>query len=92
LPRWLLEFEQRLEAAKKHDIDKLIAKRLHAVGVRSSPVQPARATEDRSVENFNPVGFPISPPTKETFWKVLEHRGVRFTECHNSTQFPIHDP
>jgi hypothetical protein len=86
------EVEERLAAAKKHDMDKLVAKRLAALGIRTAPVQkPARAKLDRSVASFNASSYPVTPPTKETFWKVLEHRGVRFTEVSNPTQCPIHD-
>jgi len=40
------------------------------VGIRTAPVQkPARAKLNRSVEGFNASGYPVTPPTKETFWK-----------------------
>ena len=69
-----------------------MAKRLAALGIRTAPVQkPARAKVDRTVEGFDAGTWSVTPPTKETFWKVLEQRGVRFTEVSNPTQCPIHD-
>ena len=86
------EVEERLAAAKKHDMDKLVAKRLAAVGIRTAAVQqPARAKADRTVDGFDASGWAATPPAKETCWKVLEYRGVRFTEVSNPTQCPIHD-
>jgi hypothetical protein len=86
------EAEERLAAAKQHDLDKLVAKRLAVLGIRAASVRkPARATLDRSVGGFDPSSWPVTPPTKETFWKVLELGGVRFTEVSNPTQCPIHD-
>ncbi len=39
--------ERRVAAAKKHDMDKLVAKRLAALGIRTAPVQTrARAKLD----------------------------------------------
>jgi len=53
--------------------------------------QPACAKADRSVESFDAERWAVTPPAKETFWKVLQHCGVRFTEVSNPTQCPIHD-
>ncbi len=35
------------------------------------------------MEGFDASGWAVTPPFKDTFWKVLEHRGVRFTEVSN---------
>jgi hypothetical protein len=73
-------------------MDKLVPKRMAVLGIRTAPVQePARAKLNRSVERFDASGYPVTPPTKETFRKVLEHRGVRFTEVSDPTQCPIYD-
>ena len=63
-----------------------------ALGIRSNSVQkPTRAKSDWSVNNFDASGWALTSPAKETFWNVLEHRGVRFTEVSNPTQCTIHD-
>jgi hypothetical protein len=50
------EVEERLAAAKKHNMDKLVAKQLAALGIRSTPVQtPARVKLERSVQVFDAV-------------------------------------
>ena len=43
------------------------------------------------MESFDASSWPVTPPTKENFWKVLEERGVHFTEVSIPTQCPIHD-
>ena len=72
------EVEERLAAAKKHDTDKLVAKRLAALGIRAAPVQtPARPKLDRSVEGFDASGYPVTPPTKETFVTASRRRAMK---------------
>jgi len=62
----MVEVETRLAAAKKHDLDKLVAKRLAALGIHTKPVQkPARAKADRSVDGFDVSGWAVTPPAMQ---------------------------
>ena len=71
-----------------------MAKRLKRLGIRSKmpEVQAARhASVDLTVAVFDPSTYQITSPAEETFWKVLEHYNVRYSQVHNPTQCPIHD-
>ena len=72
----VVEVEARLAAARKHDLDKLVA------GHAGHPY--CGCAEAGARQRLG------SETAKETFWKVLEHRGVRFTVGSNPTQCPIH--
>ena len=86
------EFDTRLDAAVQRDLDLLVNKRLRNLGIRTSPVERRASTKvDLSVEGFDPANYDIKAPADQTFWKVLEARGIRYTQVHNPCQCPIHD-
>ena len=88
------EHDTRRAEAEAADLEERVAKRLARLGIRAKALK-ARASPsasvDLSVAVFDASTYQITAPAEETFWKVLEHHKVRYSQVHNPTQCPIHD-
>ena len=85
------EYDSRRVEVDDAELDERVSRRLARLGIRNKVAKVLPKLQNRSVAGFDASAYTITVPAEETFWAVLEHHKVRFSQVHNPTQCPIHD-